>query len=78
PSLLVGSFHYSTNVAMLVTMVASICYFATAPLWCMISDKVGRKKVLLTACIVVGILIYPSLLLIVLISFIVMSLLMLL
>ncbi|MDE4953280.1 hypothetical protein NAI68_11440 [Francisella tularensis subsp. holarctica] len=31
----------------------------------MISDKVGRKKVLLTACIGVGILIYPSLLLIV-------------
>lgn len=78
PSLLEGSLHYSTNVAMLVTMVASICYFATAPLWGMISDKVGRKKVLLTACIGVGILIYPSLLLIVWISCIVMSLLMLL
>ncbi|MDE4967885.1 MFS transporter, partial [Francisella tularensis subsp. holarctica] len=33
PSLLEGSLHYSTYVAMLVTMVASLCYFATAPLW---------------------------------------------
>ncbi|APC95144.1 MFS transporter [Francisella tularensis] len=83
PSLLEGSLHYSTNVAMLVTMVASICYFATAPLWGMISDKVGRKKVLLTACIGVGILIYPSLFIInsmnsPILSCIVMSLLMLL
>ncbi|OIN84462.1 MFS transporter [Francisella sp. TX07-6608] len=83
PSLLEGSLHYSTNVAMLVTMVASICYFATAPSWGMISDKVGRKKVLLTACIGVGILIYPSLFIInsmnsPILSCIVMSLLMLL
>ncbi|APC91399.1 MULTISPECIES: MFS transporter [Francisella] len=83
PSLLEGSLHYSTNVAMLVTMVASICYFATAPLWGMVSDKVGRKKVLLTSCIGVGILIYPSLFVInsmnsPILSCIVMSLLMLL
>ncbi|APD50398.1 MFS transporter [Francisella hispaniensis] len=83
PSLLEGLLHYSTNVAMLVTMVASICYFATAPLWGAVSDKIGRKKVLLTSCTGVGILIYPSLFVInsmnsPLFSCIVMSLLMLL
>lgn len=62
PSLLEGEkLHYTTNMAMLVTMIASICYFATAPLWGMISDKVGRKKVLLSSCAGIGILIYPSL-----------------
>lgn len=61
PSLLEGTLHYSTNIAMLVTMIASVCYFATAPIWGMVSDKIGRKKVLLVACSGVGILIYPSL-----------------
>lgn len=61
PSMLEGGLHYSTNLAMLVTMIASVCYFATAPLWGFVSDKVGRKKVLLTSCTAVGILIYPSL-----------------
>lgn len=61
PSMLEGDLHYSTNLAMLVTMIASIFYFVTAPLWGMISDKVGRKKVLLTSCSAIGLLIYPSL-----------------
>ena len=61
PSLLEGSLHYTTNLAMLVTMIASVCYFVTAPLWGMLSDKVGRKKVLLVSCSLIGLLIYPSL-----------------
>lgn len=61
PSLLESGLHYTTNMAMLVTMIASICYFSTAPLWGMVSDKVGRKKVLLTSCTAIGILVYPSL-----------------
>ncbi|AIT08912.1 major facilitator transporter [Candidatus Francisella endociliophora] len=84
PSLLEGEkLHYTTNMAMLVTMIASICYFATAPIWGMVSDKVGRKKVLLTSCAGIGILIYPSLYIIdtmgsPLLSCVVMSILMLL
>ncbi|GAB4223432.1 MAG: MFS transporter [Francisella sp.] len=83
PSLLEGTLHYSTNTAMLVTMIASICYFATAPLWGAVSDRVGRKRVLLTSCTLIGILIYPSLFIIntihsPLLSCIVMSILMLL
>lgn len=61
PSMLEGDLHYPTNLAMLVTMIASICYFSTAPIWGMVSDKVGRKKVLLTSCSAIGLLIYPSL-----------------
>lgn len=61
PSMLEGGLDYSTNMAMLMTMIASICYFSTAPLWGFISDKIGRKKVLLTSCTAIGVLIYPSL-----------------
>ena len=61
PSLLEGRLHYGANLAMLVTMIASICYFVTAPLWGMLSDKVGRKKVLLVSSSLIGLLIYPSL-----------------
>ncbi|ASG67678.1 MFS transporter [Francisella halioticida] len=83
PSILEGTLNYSTNTAMFVTMIASICYFATAPLWGAVSDKIGRKKVLLISCIGIGLLIYPSLFVInsmnsTLLSCIVMSILMLL
>lgn len=61
PSMLEGTLNYTTNMAMLVTMIASICYFVTAPIWGMISDKIGRKKVLLVSCSLIGLLIYPSL-----------------
>jgi MHS family proline/betaine transporter-like MFS transporter len=61
PTLLSEYLNYSTNLAILITMIASICYFATAPLWGMLSDKVGRKSVLLISCLGIGLLIYPSL-----------------
>ncbi|QIW10412.1 MFS transporter [Francisella sp. LA112445] len=83
PSILEGTLHYSTKTAMFVTMIASICYFATAPFWGAVSDKVGRKRVLLVSCIGIGVLVYPSLFVInsmgsALLSCIVMSILMLL
>ena len=61
PSLLSTGLRYSTNVAMLITMIASVSYFLTAPLWGILSDKVGRKKVLMISCSLIGLCIFPSL-----------------
>ncbi|MFC4892705.1 MFS transporter [Pseudofrancisella aestuarii] len=60
PSFLEHNLHYDTHEAMLVVMIASFAYFSTAPIWGWVSDKIGRKKVLIFSCSLVGILIYPS------------------
>ncbi|QIV96122.1 MHS family proline/betaine transporter-like MFS transporter [Allofrancisella inopinata] len=64
PSFLESTLHYTTDAAMLVTMIASFMYFFTAPLWGKVSDILGRKKVLLVSCTMIGILMYPSFLII--------------
>ena len=60
PTFLEKTLNYHADSAMLVTMIAALMYFITAPLWGMLSDKIGRKKVLLTSCIMIGVLIFPA------------------
>ncbi|MBK2267508.1 MFS transporter [Francisella philomiragia] len=60
PTFLKSDLGYSVHTAMLMSMVAAFFYFATAPIWGGLSDKVGRKKVLLISCIGIGVLIIPA------------------
>jgi MHS family proline/betaine transporter-like MFS transporter len=60
PTFLEKTLGYHADKAMLITMVSALFYFVTAPLWGMLSDKIGRKKVLLPSCAMIGLLIYPA------------------
>ena len=59
PSFLIEKHFFVETDTMFITMIASFFYAYTAPLWGRLSDKVGRKPILLSVFILLGILCYP-------------------
>jgi len=59
PSFLMTDMGVKADDAMFITMLAAICYAYSAPFWGRLSDRVGRKPMLLSSFIMLGILDYP-------------------
>ena len=59
PSFLVDHHFFNENDAMLITMIAAVFYAYSAPFWGRLSDKIGRKPMLLGSSFLLGLLCYP-------------------
>ena len=64
PNMMINLLHINHKTVMLATVIAAACYAFTAPIWGNLSDKVGRKPILLTSITLIGVLIYPAYLMI--------------
>lgn len=59
PSFLVDHHFFNENDAMFITMIAAVFYAYSAPFWGRLSDKIGRKPMLLGSSFLLGLLCYP-------------------
>jgi len=59
PTYLNTELHFSVEHAMFITMFSALVYAFTAPFWGYLSDLHGRKKILVSSCVLIGIIIYP-------------------
>lgn len=60
PNLMTDLLHYNHHTAVTATLIASIIYAYTAPIWALLTDKVGRKPVLITTIILIAVGIVPE------------------
>ena len=59
PAFLISEHGASEFTTMGITMVAAICYAYSAPLWGQLSDKVGRRPMLLASAALLALMAYP-------------------
>ena len=59
PSFLISNLHYTAHSSMFIMLTPLFLYFLTAPMWGKLSDKIGRKAVLLSSCSLLAIITYP-------------------
>lgn len=60
PNMMIMELHYATGHAMIATVIAAFLYAYSAPIWGAISDRVGRKPLLIIPILLIGLLIYPA------------------
>ncbi len=60
PNMMTTTLGFPASTTMIATVLAAICYAYTAPLWGALSDKIGRKPILFTSILLIGLFIYPA------------------
>lgn len=60
PNMMTTTLGFPASTTMIATVMAAICYAYTAPLWGALSDKIGRKPILFTSILLIGLFIYPA------------------
>lgn len=60
PNLMTDLLNYTHHTAVTATLIASIIYAYTSPLWAILTDKIGRKPVLITTIMLIGLGILPE------------------
>ncbi len=60
PNLMKSDLGFSLHTAMLVTLFSSIIYTYSAPIWAYVTDKIGRKPVLISSILLIMASIYPE------------------
>lgn len=60
PNLMTDMLNFTHHTAVTATLIASIVYAYTAPLWAQLTDKLGRKPILITTIILIMIGIIPE------------------
>ncbi len=59
PSYLEENLHYSASHAMLITVLGAVFYAFSAPIWGALSDKIGRKAILMSCSVIFILGSYP-------------------
>ncbi|MFT6835352.1 MAG: MHS family proline/betaine transporter-like MFS transporter, partial [Francisellaceae bacterium] len=60
PNMMVTTLGFAESTTMIATVIAAVCYAYTAPLWGALSDKIGRKPILFSSILLIGLFIYPA------------------